>query len=59
LSKIWLTLGSCACRILSPLRNTHDAPWDHYVTTDNRTSSSKPEVHNASQRRQSRTEPRP
>jgi len=43
LGKFGWNLGCHACRVPSPLGDTHDVPQGHYVKT---TSSTKPEVHN-------------
>jgi len=54
----WNRRGSFGCyaAVLSPLGDTHDAPLGPLC--ENLTSSTKPDVHNVSQRRQRRTEPR-
>ena len=58
LSKIWLASRLlCSCSI-SPLRNTHDAPHSQPLC-ENVMLSAKPEVHNVSRSRQTRTAPRP
>jgi len=49
-------LVSAVTAVLSPLRNAHDSPYRPLC--ENLTSSTKPEVHNVSQSRERRTEPR-
>jgi len=49
--------GYAQAAVARPSVNNHSTPQSHWY--ENMTSSMKPEVHNISQRRQRRTEPRP